>query len=478
MILRSIAAMSLLNVAKAAAALLISVAIASRVAPSEFGLVAFSIPLMAFLTLLTDLGLSSAIVRHTALDRQQTGAVVSLLGLAGLGGAALLALSAGALEHALHLPGLTPVLLGFAWITAMSIWATAPRALLERGLAYPRIAAVEAVALLGGLAVFAAVLQLQAGVLALVAYHATLQTLRALLFTRLAWALFELSLRWRRIASLLQVGGWVLANNLLSFAARNADRMLIAPVLGATALGLYGLAYQFMTIPLVLLSWPVSGVLLSALSRLRHDPAGQREVTAAVLTGTATFSLPLMAYLMLLAPQALAQVYAQRWAGLSTLVMLLAPAGMLQSLAVYCSSVLLEAGRHRLNFLLGLLWGGGLTVTFVASVSWGLNALTLSFALVSSAISLLMIVVMCRSAGLGAGRFARCLLPGGVAALAGSAAGLLVQQQFAGSAHGGLQALLAGAAFVAAALAACALLRGRLLDSGRALVRARLAPST
>lgn len=475
MLLRSIASMSLLNVAKAAAALLISVGIAARVAPAEFGLVAFAVPLMALLTLLTDLGLSSAIVRHPALDRRQAGAVLSLLGGAGAVGGALLALGAARLEQALQLPGLTPVLQGFACITALSIWATAPRALLERGLAYPRIAAVEAVALLGGLAVFAGALQVQAGVMALVLYHATLQALRAALFTALAWPLFQRSLGWGRIAELLQVGGWVLAGNLLSFAARNADRLLIAPVLGATALGLYGLAYQFMTIPLVLLSWPVSGVLLSALSRLRQDPAAQRDVTAAVLTGTATLALPLTAYLMLLAPAVLAQVYAARWAGLSTLVVMLAPAGLMQSLAVYCSSVLLEAGRHRLNFLLGLLWGGGLTATFALSVHAGLQTLTLSYALVSSAISALMLGVMCRSAGFSARRFARCLLPGSAAALTGAAAGLATLGWAAGRPAA---PWLASAAFVVGALAGCALLRARLLDSGRALVRARLAPST
>lgn len=112
MLLRSIASMSLLNVAKAAAALLISVGIAARVAPAEFGLVAFAVPLMALLTLLTDLGLSSAIVRHPALDRRQAGAVLSLLGGAGAVGGALLALGAARLEQALQLPGLTPVLQG------------------------------------------------------------------------------------------------------------------------------------------------------------------------------------------------------------------------------------------------------------------------------------------------------------------------------------------------------------------------------
>ena len=63
--------------------------------------------------------------------------------------------------------------------------------------------------------------------------------------------------RFGQLAGLLSFGGWVLANNILNFLARNSDNLLIGAWLGAAAVGVYGLAYQFMLAPLMAITWPV-----------------------------------------------------------------------------------------------------------------------------------------------------------------------------------------------------------------------------
>ena len=470
MILRSMVLMTALNVAKAAASLVISIMIAGVVSPAEFGLVAFAIPLMAFIMLVTDLGLSSAIVRHPDLDAHEAGSAMGMMGIAGLIGGLLMASVAAPIERAIHLPGVAHVLLGFSIVTALSIWATCPRSLMERKLAYQQIASVEAVALACSLAVFWAGVHWGAGVLSLVAFHIALQAVRATAFTWMARSLFILGFDIARIAGLARVGGWVFVTNLLSYSARNIDRFLIGSVLGAASLGLYGLAYQFMTIPLILISWPVSGVLLSTLARMKKDPAQQAQVLRAVITATATITLPMMTFFVFGLRFPIEKFYASHWDGLAGIIAVLAPVGAVQAIAVYNSAVLVERGLVKLNFNLGLLNGLALSGVFFATVWFGLSTLIASYAVAAVLVSATMLFFMCREAGIGASSFMRCIAPGAAASAAGVAAvaaatGLAPNSQAAW--------LLAVAVYVGAVLLVVALQRRPLLDSVRALSNAR-----
>src|ERR1700692_3258944 len=146
MILRNMFSMSGLNVLKALAALVVSTTIAGSVPPAQYGLAAFAIPFVAFISLLTDLGLASAIIRDPDLDQSRAGAAVCFLALSGVVGGLLLTATSSWIEYVSALHGLAPLLVGFSAVTALSICATAPRALLERKLVYHKIAAIEGAA--------------------------------------------------------------------------------------------------------------------------------------------------------------------------------------------------------------------------------------------------------------------------------------------------------------------------------------------
>jgi O-antigen/teichoic acid export membrane protein len=423
MIIRNMSSTAGMNALKALASFMVSFAVARVVSPGAFGLVAFSIPLMTFITLLTDFGLTSAMVRHPELSRSEAGAAIALMGITGLVGGALLAGSAGALEAALALHGLQPVLIGYGLVTLLSIWAAGPRALLERRYVYTTIAIVEGVALAAALAVFAASLALAPGIMSFVFFQVVLQLVRALGFIVLSRDMFRLNLAVGKVLPLAQIGGWVLLTNLSSYLARNLDRILIGAYLGAASLGIYGLAYQFMTIPLVLITWPVSGVLLSTLARLRAAPQAARvDVICAVLTGTAAITFPTMGFLTFGARFPIEAVYAARWDGLAAIVALLAPVGAVQSISAFGGAVLTEKGAVRLNFVLGLLNGCILSCVFFASVWFGLATVVAAYMAGAVLVSVMLIYYMCREAGISARRFGFCLVPGTLAALVGAAA--------------------------------------------------------
>lgn len=383
--LRNLASMSSLNLFKAGVQFAIGTLIALFVLPAEYGLITFALPIIQLIALMTDLGLGSALIRQRDLSAEDAGAALALsLAIAAASGA-LLALLSVPIQGWAQMPGLSPVLNGMALATAFTIVAAVPRALLERDLHYQRIALAEGVAtmqaalLCAGLVVLA-----EAGIWGLVAFHAALQAARALAFLVLTRRRYRFTSEWTRAVPLIRFGGWVLASNLVNFLARNAQGLLIGATLGASAVGLYGIAYQVMILPLMALAWPASGVLLATLSRLRERDDGKRHATFAapvlalsLLTATLTF--PLMSWIAIGLAFPAQRLLAPEWHHALPLIAALAPLGAIQALASYNGAVLIAAGRPRLQFAVSLISSLVLLAGFLLSLRFGLHVFVLTY---------------------------------------------------------------------------------------------------
>jgi O-antigen/teichoic acid export membrane protein len=467
MILKNIASMSGVNIAKAITQFAINMMIAYFVKPADFGLVTFSIPFIAFIAMLTDLGLSSAIVRKPTLSAQEAGAAFTLTVTVGAALALLLVAAGLPLEHSLRMHGLAKIMAGLALSVVLSIAAIAPRALLERSLRYQLISSVEAGALLVA-AVLCVVSAISgAGVWALVIYQVTIQAARALAFALLARGDLTVSFRWRQIKPMLSFGGWVLASNVLNFAARNSDNIIIGAWIGSAAVGLYGLAYQFMIVPLMVVSWPASGILMATLSRMQTATTKSRaSVVTGIVSLTSAFSFPAMGYLTFAMAWPVHALMKPSWAAVVPLIATLAPVGALQSIAVYNGPVLLSNGKARLQFIVGLVNSLTLLATFFIAIPFGLNVLIVAYACVASSLSVAMIVIICWQSQISLRSFALSIAPGALAVTAGLIVAHAIQM-FAGQGWGSW--LLESAAYGLVIVAIYVFHRKRLLGAAKML---------
>ena len=73
------------------------------------------------------------------------------------------------------------------------------------------------------------------------------------------------------VLSMLHFGGVATCNSFVVFLAWNTEKLLLGRYWGADALGLYGRAYQLVTLPVQQLNGAVTGVAFPALSRVQHD---------------------------------------------------------------------------------------------------------------------------------------------------------------------------------------------------------------
>jgi len=421
MILKNLLSMSGVNVVKSIVQFLMTLLMTYFVTPAQFGLVAFSLPFVAFIALLTDLGLSSAMVQRSTLTREETGAAVTLMLAIGVGCAAILAALAGPLAGAVRMEGLSTVLAALSISVVLSIAALGPRAVLERQLRYQTVAAVEAGASVTAAATGVVAAVLGWGIWALISYYVLVQVLRATAFAVITRHQIRLNLRWRGVSSILTFGGWVLASNILNFAARNIGNLLIGASLGSAAVGLYGIAFQVMIMPLTILSWPASGVLLATLSRMT-DRRQQGNIVGAMMGATAIITFPAMFYLTFGLRYPVTMVLSEHWIAAVPVISVLAPVGAVQSLAAYVGAVLLANGEARLQFNTSAANSVAMIATFVFALPFGLVGMSQAYLVTATVISAALVWMICWKLRLPYLSLAKGLLPGFSATALGLAA--------------------------------------------------------
>ncbi|MBR1194040.1 lipopolysaccharide biosynthesis protein [Bradyrhizobium sp. AUGA SZCCT0160] len=426
MILKNLLSMSGVNIVKSVVQFLMTLLMTYFVTPAEFGLVAFSLPFVAFIALLTDLGLSSAMIQRGSLSREETGAAVTMMLAIGIGCAVVLAVVAGPLAGAVKMDGLSGVLTALSVSVVLSIAALGPRAVLERALRYQTVAMVEAGASITAASVGVLGAVLGWGIWALISYYVLMQIIRAIAFYAITRHQIRLNFRWRGVGSMLSFGSWILASNILNFAARNIGNLLIGAKLGAAAVGLFGLAFQFMIFPLMILSWPGGGVLMATLSRMsgngRH--AEQNAAICAMLSVTAMITFPAMIYLTFGLYYPVTTFLSPHWQDVLPLVSALAPAGAAQSIAAYAGPILLARGKARLQFWISSANSIAMILSFAVALPFGLKAVAIVYLVTAIIVCTFMLVVGSRNTGLPFMSIVKSLLPASIATLAGTVVAL------------------------------------------------------
>ncbi len=323
----------------------LSVVLLSRLlGPTDYGLLAMVMAVIGVADVFRDLGLSTAAVQARTLSAQQRSNLFWVNAGTGLL-LTLLAVVAAPLVEALYgRPELGAMTQALAAVFLLNGLATQYRADPTRNLRFGRLAAVDVVSPAAGLLVGVGLAATGAGYWALVGQ----QLAQCLVMTVLVVA----AGRWlprrpdRRtpMDGLLRFGWHMVGIELLGYAGRNADALLIGTRSGAAALGLYNRAYQLLMAPLGQVRAPTTQVALPVLSRLQDDPV---RWAAYVRRGQQALGYTLVAGLGVVvgaAEPVTAVFLGDRWDGVAPVLRLMAVGGICQTLAFVGYWVYLSRG--------------------------------------------------------------------------------------------------------------------------------------
>jgi O-antigen/teichoic acid export membrane protein len=391
--------------------------------PREFGLAAMALVFASLAILISDLGLGSALVQRPTLTEEQRS--TAFWTNAGLG--LVLTIAGVALAHPLaelyETPRAAPLIAALSVTFLLAALGTTQGALLIRDLRFRSLELRTLVAATSGAVVAIVGAAVGWGAWALIA--------QALVSTGVSTALLWVSSDWRprfvfsgrSLRELAGFGGNVFGANLLFYVNRNADNVLIGRFAGASALGVYSVAYNAMLIPLLRLAAPVQQVFFPAFSRI-EDPRRVGELWIRVSRLIGALTVPAFAGLAVVAPDFVPIVLGDDWERAVRVLQILAWVGIVQSVSWQTRSVLTALDRTASLFRYAAVSSACTVAAFAVGVHWGIVGVATAYAIVTTLLAPYYLSLACRATGATLAGFVQALA-GVVAAATGMAIGLL-----------------------------------------------------
>lgn len=353
--------------------------IARLLDPETYGLFAILMIFVGFLKMFVGMGTSAAIVQNNHLNDKFLSTIFYFNLTCGLIVYFVLFLSSGyiatffnniEIENLLKIIGLLFI------ITAIS---SVQNALFTKNMHFKYMSVIQSFALIVSFIIGLSFAYLGHGVYSLI-YKSLSEVI---IVTVLTWFISD----WRpKFYFSLQVlkGIYNYSSNLVWFSiinyfSRNSDNFLIGKFLGEKSLGAYNMAYNLMLYPLNNISHTLVRVLFPAMSELKENNELIKKYYIKVIFFISLITFPLMLGLMSVSEIFVDVVFGDKWKELSTLIIILSPIGLLQSIGTTVGSIYMAKGTTSLMFKIGLLNSIIQIVSIIIGLQYGVKGVAISY---------------------------------------------------------------------------------------------------
>jgi len=304
-----------------------TVVLARLLTPEEFGLVAMVTALIYVGDALGNLGLSQSTVQTRELTLEQVNFFFWVQVTVGLVLTSATILLTPTIVDFYHQPRLASI----ATVMALSFLANGLAAqhvaLLSRQMRFSLMSMMDVLGLLGGIIVAVAVAVAGGGVWAVVSLSLTPAIVRLIVAT------FASGWTPRRpgtaagVAPMFRFGVNLTFTNILDYAAKNMDNVLVGRTFGPDVLGLYSRAYNLLLLPIRQVNGPVSRVAVPVLGYLQDQPDRYRKYYRLALSAIAYSALPILAILAATASAVIELMLGDDWLEATPIFQVLAIGG-------------------------------------------------------------------------------------------------------------------------------------------------------
>jgi O-antigen/teichoic acid export membrane protein len=332
----------------------LGILLARLLTPEDFGLLGMVILFSGFARLFAEFGFSSALVQRAEITDVHKSSIFWVNLLIGLVLGGLFFSLAPHIAAFYDVPPLRHISQAVSATFLISAFGIVPRALLQRQMAFDRLARVEMSAAVasGALAVLLAFLGF--GVWSLVIQSLTAAALTAALaFFASRWVP-AFSYSGAAVRELLGYSANLFTFNFVNYWSRNADSLLVAKMIGSTALGVYARAYSFMLLPITQILSVAGRVIFPTLSSIQEDRARVRRIFLRVLRMVTLLTAPMMVGLFVVADDFVLALLGSKWAAVIPVLQILSAVGILQALCNPVGWIYQSQGRTDLLARWGL----------------------------------------------------------------------------------------------------------------------------
>jgi len=348
--------------------LVVGIILARILMPEQFGIYAIALTVQSILITVADLGLSADLIRSD--DPRKIAPTVASLGLAmGLVMTVVTMASSTALAELLGSAEAAPAIAVLSLTLFLASASVVPYAMLQRRFQQREMFYVGVADFIVSTTVTLALVAAGWGVLGLAVGRVTAQLVSSSLQFVFAREVPRYGLDRTVVRPVLAFGLPIAGANLLSWALLNVDNIILARVVGATALGYYVLAFNVSNWPMSALAQVVRSISLPYFSRTQSGAAG-----LSALTGVAwAAALPAGATLAALSAPLIEVVYGPKWLPAAPVLAALGVYGSLRVVFDIFAGYLYARGRSRPVLWIQVVWLVSLVAGMVfATRAWGI----------------------------------------------------------------------------------------------------------
>jgi len=404
------------------------VVVARLLGPTEYGAAALVLVVALAAELIRTSGVATVTIQARTLD---DGLASSLhwinAGVGVLVGSAIVIVCSATDVLPATLAG-TGWMLGVVFVAAG--FGAVPAALLNRALEFRFLAIAEVAAMATGC--------VTALTLAAAGFGARALVWQALVFAVVLCIVVTVAAKWRptrpapwaTTVVALRSAGNALVVQLLNFATRNVDKLIVGAAFGPAVTGLYAQASQLLVLPLEQINGPLQRVAVPVLSRVATERERFARYYREIVSIVGFVLWPLFAVLAVLAVPLVVAVFGTEWEPSASIFQILVIAGFAQALGYVNVWLFIATGRFSRQTVWAFITRPIVLASFFVGLPWGVHGMALSFSICSLVMVIPGFVAATRGTAIGPrDLFAPLpwpLLVAGASALAAAAVSLLV----------------------------------------------------
>ncbi len=354
--------------------LIILAILARLLTPRDFGMLAASMVVISFSDIFVQIGVGPSVIIKKKIDIDYIRTAFSISILFGTGFGLLIFTFAPAISNVFNISELTDILRVLCIIFPIKSFSVVAESLLKKSLKFKILAYRSLFSYAIGYGAVGIVLALlEYEVWALVAATIS-QVFINSIFVLIAYPhskkiLFRKSL----LKELLFYSGGFTLSRIFSYAANQADNLIVARWLGASALGFYNKAYVLMKTPINLYGQMLHDVLFPALSSVRDKSSQMTLVFSNGTTVLSVFSMPLMLLMLVLAPEIIIFFLGEQWIAAIKPFQIMA-IGMYFRVGYRISVTMAKSsGIIYKNAYLQIIYAILITIAALLGKEWGIN---------------------------------------------------------------------------------------------------------
>ncbi|HXI09339.1 MAG TPA: lipopolysaccharide biosynthesis protein [Thermodesulfobacteriota bacterium] len=348
-------------------------------APSDYGLMAMGSSFIALLSMLSELGISAAIIQTEHLKDEDIRKIFGLVLITNLAGCAISILASPYVAAFFNEPKLVPLIrllsLNFVIISLYLV----PQSLFIREMDFRKKAHIDILSQVGASAVTLVLAFLGMGVWALATGVLSIHAIKALGFNMARPAWVSPSFRFKDTEALTKFGITVAGSRILYYVYMEADKVIIGKFLGNEILGIYAVSLNLASMAVEKVVPIIIQITFSAYSRAQNDVAWIRRNLLRTAHIIAFLSFPVFLGMAAIAPEAIPLILGARWATIVVPFQFLCLVMPLKALNSILSPAVFAIGKPKVDLVNMAITSASMAGALLVGVQAGLMGICIAW---------------------------------------------------------------------------------------------------